>query len=138
MRQPNKPQNRAERAANADGGGGPRKADAAPAQRQQDRHRGGDKQQGAEKVELVRPFVTGKAFQTPVGDEKRQQSERDIDPEDHRPMEVLGKKPAKHRPGEARRHEHAGEINLIAAPFAGRNQIGHDGLREGNKMQPTK
>ena len=73
----------------------------------------------------------GRRLQALVGDQKARASPSgQVDPEDHRPVEVLGEKPAQHRPGEARGHEHAGEIDLIAAALPGRHEIGDDGLRE--------
>ena len=134
MRQPNSTQNNADRATSARiGARAPRIAQAAPAQREQDRHGRGDQQDGAEQVELVRPLVARQPLQAPIGDQERQQSERQVDPEDHRPVQMLGEKAAQHRPGEARGHEHAGEIDLIAAALPGRHEIGHDGLREGDQ-----
>ena len=68
-----------------------------------------------------RPRLEMKSASSPSGQ---------VDPEDHRPVQVLGEKPAEHRPGEARGHEHAGEIDLVAAALPGRHEIGDDGLRE--------
>ncbi len=75
-------------------------------------------------------LVARQPAQHPVGHQERDQAERQVDPEDHRPVQMLGEEAAEHRPRDARGHEHAGDVALIAAPLPGRDHVGDDRLRE--------
>ncbi len=81
----------------------------------------------------MRPVVTGQALETLEGDRERDEAQGQVDPEDHRPVERLGDESAQDGTGQARRHEHAGEIDLVASPLLGRHEIGDDGLGQGDQ-----
>ena len=63
-------------------------------------------------------------------EEQRQKPERNIDPEDQRPVQMAGEEAAEQRAGDARRDEDRGEIGLIAAALARGDEIGDDRLRQ--------
>ena len=92
----------------------PRIARAAPGHRQHQRQRGANHQQRADHVELVRSVVPRQFAQRAIGQHQRQQAERQIDPEDQRPMHVVGQHAAEHRAEDARRHEHHRGVGLVA------------------------
>ena len=103
---------------------------AAPAQRQEEEHGGERHQHRPQHVEAVRPLMAGKLAERAPGHPQGHGTQRQVDPEDHRPVQVLGEEAAQHRPGDARQHEHAGEIALVAGPLLGRHDVGDDGLRQ--------
>ncbi len=102
-------------------------ARAAQVQRQHERHAGDDDQQRADDVEAMRPLVARQAAQHECGDRQRRQSQRDVDPEDHRPVQVLGDEAAEHGAAAARRRIGDGEIAVVAAALLRRHQVAeHD------------
>jgi hypothetical protein len=117
---------------------GPGIAQPAPGQRQHERGRRAGQERGPEHIKAVRPLVARQAAQLRVGHGERQKAERQVDPEDRRPMQVFGEEPAEHRPGEARGHEDAGDINLIARALPRRDDVGDDRLRERNQAASAK
>ena len=64
------------------------------------------------------------------GHAERGEAERQIDPEDERPVEMLGQKAAEHRPADRGGREHRADIALVAAALARANDVGDDGLRQ--------
>ena len=91
------PQHRRGRDEADDRPGQPAKLRAAPIERQQQRHRGSDHQRHARDIEFVRAVVPRQAAQRPTGHHQRDGAERQIDPEDERPMQMIGEEPAEHR-----------------------------------------
>ena len=67
-----------------------------------------------------------------LGQQQRQrcQPERYVDPEDHRPVQVLGEYAAEDRPADAGRNPHAAEIGLVLAPLARRHHVGNHRLHD--------
>ncbi len=53
---------------------------------------------------------------------------RQVDPEDQRPVQLLGEHAAEHRPEHAGGHEHRGDQALVAGTLLGRDDVGDDGL----------
>ena len=104
-------------------------------QTQHQRHRGGDQQHGAQNVELVRAVVAGQALQRRIADEEGQCAQRQVDPEDQRPVQVLGEEAAERGAEQAGQQEDAGEIDLILAALLGRHDVGDDGL--GQRDEPA-
>ena len=108
----------------------PRIIRAAPGQRQHQRERGADHQTGADHVELVRPIVARQCPQRALGHDQRDRAERQIDPENQRPMQMIGQHSAQHRTENAGAHEHDRGAALHHRTFARRQQIGDDSLRD--------
>ncbi len=69
------------------------------------------------------------------GQRQRDQAERQVDPEDQRPMQMLGQHAAQHRAADRGRGEHRADITLVAAALLRRHDIGDDGLRQ--RHQPA-
>ena len=59
----------------------------------------------------------------------REDAERDVDPEDPMPREIVCEKPAEHRPEHVRDRHHAREIALVLAALARRDNVGDRRLR---------
>jgi len=78
----------------------------------------------------VRLIVARQQLQHPVGEKKGGEAERQVDPENERPVQMLGEEAAERRPGDRRCHEDRREIGLVAAPVAGRDHVADDGLAE--------
>ena len=105
-------------------------ARAAPGQRQQQGHRRAGDQHRAENVELVRPLMARQPLQRRVRHPVGGEPQRQVDPEDHRPVQRLGDHAAEHRPEQRRGHEDGGDIDLVFAALLGRHHVGDDGLRQ--------
>lgn len=103
---------------------------AAPAQRQQQRDGGRAHQQRAEHIELVRMVMGRQAAQGAVAHHAGADAERHVDPEDQRPVQMLGEEPAEDRAGDGGGDEHHREIALVAAALARSHQQTDDGLGE--------
>ena len=102
-------------------------ADAAQVQRQHERYARAHDQRGAEEVEAVRPLVARQPAQQRGRDRQRRKPHRDVDPEDHRPMQMVGDQAAERRAAAAGRGVGRSEIAVIAAALLGRDQIAeHD------------
>ena len=106
----------------------PRIARAAPGQRQKQRHRGGHHQRGAGEIDLVGAFVDRHAFELPVGQHRRRQGERHVEPKNHRPVQMLGDDAAEHRAGGAGDDPDRTGIGLVIAALARRHRVGDDRL----------
>ena len=113
--------------------GQPAKLRAAPIERQQQRHRGADHQRNARDIEFMRAVVPRQPAQRPAGHHQRDGAERQIDPEDERPMQMIGQKPAEHRTENTGAHEHHRRVALRHRPLARAQEIGNDGLRYRNE-----
>ena len=74
--------------------------------------------QRADDVEPVLARMIGHALQDARRHAERRQAERQIDPEDQRPVEMLGQEAAEHRAADRRRREHRADIALVAAALA--------------------
>ena len=61
---------------------------------------------------------------------QRGDAERQVDPEDQRPVELLGEEAAEHRAADRGHREHRADIALVAAALARRDDVGDDGLRQ--------
>ena len=113
------------------GGGKPGITRPAPGEREQQRDGRGRHQTRAEQVELVLVFVARQAFEAPGRHKGRDQSEWNVEPEDDRPVEVLGQDAADDRTAEPGGHPDASHVGLVAAALARRDRVGEDGLRQG-------
>ena len=103
---------------------------AAPGERQQQRERRCHHQPGAGEVEPMRALVARQAAQRPVSHQQRGGAERHVDPEDHRPVHIIGEHAAEHRADDARTHEHDRGIALHDRPLARRQEVRDHRLRE--------
>ena len=92
------------------------------------RHRGGHHQRGAGEIDLVGAFVDRHEFQLPVGQHRRRQGERHVEPKDHRPVQMLGNDAAEHRAGGAGDDPDRAGIGLVIAALARRHRVGDDRL----------
>ena len=61
---------------------------------------------------------------------KASKAERQVDPEDQRPVQMLGEHAAEHRAGDRGGGEHRAEIALVAPALARRDGVADDGLRQ--------
>ena len=113
----------------------PVEAAPAPGQRQQQRHRRRHHQQRADHVEPVLARMIRHALEHVGGHAERGEAERQVDPEDQRPVEMLGEEAAEHRPADRGGGEHRADIALVAAALARRDDVGDDGLRQ--RHQPA-
>ncbi len=100
------------------------------AQRQHESERRADHQRRADDVELVRPVIARQTAQRAFGHDQSGTAERDVDPENERPVQVVGQQTANHRAENAGAHEHDRGAALHHRAFARREQIGNDGLRD--------
>ena len=75
------------------------------------------------------------AAQHARGHAERHQAERQVDPENQRPVDMFSQKAAEHRPAHRGGREHRADIALVAAALARGNNVGDDGLRE--RHQPA-
>ena len=107
----------------------------APRQREQQRDRRRHHQQRADHIELVLARMKRHAAQHARGHAERHQAERQIDPENQRPVDMFSQKAAEHRPAHRGGGEHRADIALVAAALARGNNVGDDGLRE--RHQPA-
>ena len=110
---------------------------AAPIERQQQGDRGGNHQRQAGNVELVRPVVARQPAKRTPGHHQGDRSQRQVDPEDKRPMQMIGQKAAEHRTENARAQEDHRCIALRYRALARRQQIGNDRLRDRNETAAT-
>jgi len=78
----------------------------------------------------VLALVARQRLQRAAGDRKRQKAERQVDPEDHAPVQMLGEHAAEHRACDRGGRKHRAEIALVAAAFARRDGVADDGLRQ--------
>ena len=69
-------------------------------------------------------------LQRGVGEEEGEQPERQIDPENQRPMQIMREQSAEQRAGDAGGDEDRREIGLVAPAFARADEIGDDRLRQ--------
>ena len=108
----------------------PEIAVAAPGQHQHDHDGGGHQQHAAEPVDLA-PAVKHRDL-AHLRQQQRQRAERErhVDPEDHRPVQMLGEHAAEDRPADAADHPYAAEIGLILAAFARADHVGNHGLHD--------
>ena len=108
----------------------PAVARAAPGHRQHQRERGEHHQGRARNIELVRLLVPRQRLQRAVGHPQRDEAKRQVDPEDHGPVHVVGQHAAQHRAGDARHHEHDRGVALVARPLPRRDHVADDGVGE--------
>ncbi|NVO15489.1 MAG: EAL domain-containing protein [Rhodoplanes sp.] len=108
----------------------PRHPGATPAERQQEGDRRDRHQGGAEPVDPVRAVEARQASERAPGRRRDGNAERQVAPEDHRPVAVLGQHAADHRPAEPGRHPDDADIGLVAAALARRHHVRDDGLGE--------
>jgi len=93
---------------------------AAPGERQHQRQRGADHQCRADHIEPVRPIVARQAPQYALGHHQRGGAERQVDPENQGPVQMIGQEPAQHGTEDAGAHEHDGGAALHDRPFTWR------------------
>ena len=74
--------------------------------------------------------MEGHALQHDPGHDEGGQAERHVDPEDQRPVDLLGEEAAQHRPAHRRGRKHRGDITLVAPALAWADDVGDDGLRQ--------
>jgi len=108
----------------------PKIAVAAPGQHQHDHDRGSHQQHAAEPVDLAAAVEDRDLAHLGQKGCQRYQSDRKIDPEDHRPVQVLGEHAAEDRTADSRRHPDAAEIGLVLAPLARAHYVGNHGLHD--------
>ena len=93
----------------------PRKARAAGRERNEESGRGRDHQRRAHEVELMRPLVARQPLHCMVGQQRRDQPKRYVEPEDHRPVQVLRDDASERGPGNAGHDPGCAHIGLVAA-----------------------
>ena len=76
--------------------------------------------------------------QVAIAQHERDESERNIDPENPVPGQVIDKEPAEHRPEHHRDRHDARQISLIQPAFARRNDIGDRRLGHRAQAAPAK
>ena len=81
--------------------------------------------------------MIGHALQDVRSHAERGKAERQIDPEDQRPVEMLGEETAEHRPADRRSREHRADIALVAAALTRGDDVGDDGLRQRHQPAPA-
>jgi hypothetical protein len=108
----------------------PRIAHAAPGEREQQQHRRQQHHRGPDHVELVRPVVARNELQRAVGHQHGDDAERQVDPEDERPVQIVGEEAAGERAEDRRGHEHHRRIALEDRALARRQDVGDHGLRQ--------
>ena len=81
----------------------------------------------------VRAVVPRQAAQRTRGHHQRDGAERQIDPENERPVQMIGEQAAEHRTKNAGAHEHHRRVALRHRALARRKQVGDDGLRDRDK-----
>ena len=75
----------------------------------------------------MRTFVARQPAQQRARDRQRGEPHRDVDPEDHRPVQVVGDEAAEHRPAAACGRVGEREVGVIAPALLGRDQVAeHD------------
>ncbi len=100
--------------------------------RQEHQHAGQStaEQQRAQIVDPMLAAATGRQMaQRPAHREQRQQGQRQVDPEDPAPRQIVGQVAADHRSRHAGDRPHAADIALIAAALAQRHHVGNRRLR---------
>ena len=98
-------------------------AHAAPGERQHQGERCADHECPADNVEPVRPLVPRQGAQRPRGHHQRHGAERQVEPEDERPVQVIGQQSAKHRPEDAGAHEGYRDVALHQRALARREEV---------------
>ncbi len=111
-----------------DQGRRPRQMHPAPGERQQQADGAQRQQRRAGHIEIVLALMPRQAPQGPVGHQIGEQAQRQVDPEDEGPVQMLGDEAAQHRPRHAGRGEDGGDLRLVARPLAGRDHVRDDGL----------
>jgi hypothetical protein len=72
------------------------------------------------------------------GDHQRDQAERDVDEEDPLPAGAVGEEPAEDRAEHGRGTEDGGEVALVPAALAGRDDVADGGHRERHQAAATE
>ena len=76
------------------------------------------------------PLVARQVPEGAAGHPEGEEPEWQIDPEDHRPVQVLGEKAAQHWAGNTGGDEHRGDPALVTRPLPGSDHVGDDRLGE--------
>jgi hypothetical protein len=116
----------------------PEIAVAAPGQHQHEHHGGGHQQHAAEPVDLAPAVKHRDLAHLRQQHRQRSQPERHVDPENHRPVQMLGEQAAKDGSADAGRHPHPAEIGLILAALARRHHVGNHGLHDRHDAAATE
>ncbi len=74
-------------------------------------------------------------LQGQLGEDKRADGDRQIDPEDPAPCQMIDEEAAENRTDDARDGEGAGDVGLVAAALAGRDDVGDRRMR--HRQQPA-
>ena len=111
----------------------PAVAATAPSERKHQRNRAGRHKDGAEHVELVRTIMARQPPEHVVGQQKGERRERHVDPEDPRPVQLLGDEAAEQRSAHHRDDEGRRGIGLVARALARRSDVADDGLHQGHQ-----
>ena len=96
--------------------------------RQQQSGQSHDQQRRAEIVDAAFDSRDRQMRERAARHQKSRGTQRQVDPEDPPPCQVMREQTADHRAGHARDREHAADVALIAAAFAQRHDVGDDGL----------
>ena len=103
---------------------------AAPAQHQHHHDGGRHQQHAAEPVDLAAAVEHGDLAHLGQQQKQRADGERHVDPENHRPVQMLGEYAAEHGTHQACGHPDAAEIGLIPAALARADHVGDHGLHD--------
>ncbi len=106
-----------------DGRRQPEIAVAAPGQHQHENHSRRHQQHAAKPVDLAPAVEHRDLAHLRQQQRQRSKSERHVDPEDHRPVQMFGEHAADHRPGDTRRHPYTAEIGLVLPALARRHHV---------------
>ncbi len=113
-----------------DGRRQPEEAVAAPGQHQHEHDGGRHQQHAAEPVDLAAAVIDRDLAHLRQQQRQRGERQRQVDPEDHRPVQMLGEHAAQHRSADAGRDPHAAEIGLVLAALARADHVGDHGLHD--------
>ena len=96
---------------------------AAPGQDQHEHDGRGHQQQAAGPVDLAQPVIDRQPGHLGQQQCQRGNRERDVDPEDHRPVQVVGEEAADNRPEQAGEQPDTTEIGLVLTALAGADHV---------------
>ena len=106
-----------------DGRRAPGKARARQIEAEHESDAGGHDQGGADHVEPVRALMARQPAQQRRGHRQGGEAEREIEPEDRRPMQMVGQESAQRRTAGASRGVGHGEIRIVAPALARRRHV---------------
>ena len=102
----------------------------APSEGQQKQHRCCHHQDRTKNVELMRAVMPRQLLERRPAHPEGCKSERQVDPEDQRPVQMLDNEAADNRAADRGKAEHGREIALVTRAFTRRHHVGQDRMNE--------